>query len=170
MHFFLSCSHRGYSLVSEHKLLTAVASLRVEHGLQKLRLLGSRAQRQQRWCTGLVTPCMWGLPRPPETELYLLHWQVDSSPLSHQGSLYFITLNRDAHRVEVKSSSSVFFWLRIGMSITCPFLLCRITFLSFPQKASEFAQLLNSIPMNFWDHWDIRKTECFMIIMFYDDN
>ena len=171
MHFFLSCSHRGYSLASEHKRLTAVASLRVEHGPQQLRLPGSRAQRQWRWCTGLVTPGMWGPPRSPETELYLLHRQA-SALLHHwatREASILITLNRDAHRVEDNFSSSMFFWLPIGISLA-PFSCAELLFWLSPKKASEFAQLLNSIPMNFWDHWDIRKTECFMIIMFYDDN
>ena len=133
-HFFLSCSHRGYSLVSEHKLLTAVASLRVEHGLQKLWLLGSGSQRQQLWRTGLVTPCMSGVPRSTETELYPSHRQADSSPLSHQESLYLHHFKQGCPQ-----SWSYALFTRVLLTshrdITCPFLLCRITFLAFPKNS-----------------------------------
>lgn len=37
-------------------------------------------------------------------------------------------------------------------------------------KVSEFVRLLNSIPMEFRCYVDVRKTQYFMIIVFYDDN
>ena len=51
----------GLLFILVRRLLTAVASLVAEHGLQacglqQLWLIGSRAQAQQLWCTGLVAP------------------------------------------------------------------------------------------------------------------
>ena len=56
---FSSCSERGLLFIAVRGLLIAVASLVVGHGLQacglqQLWLMGSRAQDQQLWCTGLV--------------------------------------------------------------------------------------------------------------------
>ena len=78
--------------------LPGVASPAAEHGFQargpqQLRLVGSRVQDQQLWCTGSVVvahglscstacgifPDQGSNPRP-------LHWQADSQPLCHQGS------------------------------------------------------------------------------------
>ena len=54
---------------------------------QQLWLLGSKAQAQQLWRTGLVAPRHAGCPQSREgSNPSLLHWQVDSLPLSHQGS------------------------------------------------------------------------------------
>ena len=65
---FSSCRGRGLLFVAVHRLLIAVASLVAEHGLQcvgfsscamwaqQLWLMGSRAQAQQLWHTGLVVP------------------------------------------------------------------------------------------------------------------
>ena len=57
--FSLVAASGGYSLVAVFRLLTAVASLVVEHGsrargLQYLQLPSSRAQTQYLWRTGLV--------------------------------------------------------------------------------------------------------------------
>ena len=56
---FSSCGERGLLFVAVRRLLIAVASLIVEHGLQvrglqQLWLTGSRAQAQQLWHTSLV--------------------------------------------------------------------------------------------------------------------
>ena len=64
-----SCSERGLLLVSVHGLLIVVASLVAEHGLQvrglqQLWLVGSRAQAQQLWRTGLVALQHVGSSRP----------------------------------------------------------------------------------------------------------
>ena len=48
---------------------------------------GSRAQDQNLWCRGLVLPRQGSNPG-------LLHWQVDSLPLSHLGSPCFSLLDR----------------------------------------------------------------------------
>ena len=73
---FSGCGERGLLFIAVHRLLIAVASLVVEHGLQarglqqlqhvgfsscsmwaqQLWLVGSRAQAQQLWCMGLVAP------------------------------------------------------------------------------------------------------------------
>ena len=58
---FSSCGERGLLFVVVRGLLTAVASLVAEHrlqahGLQQLWHVGSRAQTQQSWRTGLVAP------------------------------------------------------------------------------------------------------------------
>ena len=63
-----SCSERGLLFVGVRGLLTAVASLVVEHGLQargyqQLWLAGSRAQAQQLWRMGLVAPQHVGSPQ-----------------------------------------------------------------------------------------------------------
>ena len=49
------------------------------HGISQVRVL--------QWVTISFS---WDLPNPgtEPTSLYLLHWQVDSFPLSHQGSTY----------------------------------------------------------------------------------
>ena len=49
-------------------------------GLQYLWRVGPRAQAHQLWCTGLVAPWHQGL------NLCLLHQQVDSLQLRHQGT------------------------------------------------------------------------------------
>ena len=64
-------------------------------GLQQLRCLGSvvelpwlkKSTDSIATCTGWVALCngIWDLPRPG-SNLCLLQWQADSSPLSHQGS------------------------------------------------------------------------------------
>ena len=53
-------------------------------------LLDSRAQAQQLWCMDLVSlqhvGSSWTFLDLPRSNTYLLHWQVDSLPLSHQGN------------------------------------------------------------------------------------
>ena len=54
---------------------------------QQLRLAGSRAQAHQLWRTGLVAPRHAGSSRHRGSNPCSLHWQADSQPLRHQGSL-----------------------------------------------------------------------------------
>ena len=72
---------RGHSLAVVHRLLTAVASLVVEHTLQgartqQLQLLAPTAQAQQLWCR-LSCPAACGIFRDQGSNPCLLHWQVD---------------------------------------------------------------------------------------------
>ena len=93
--FSPAASSGSSSLLVVRRLLVAVASL-VEHKalghegssssalcLQRLWLLGTRVQPQKLWCMGLVArgifPHQGSIP-------CVLHWPVDSLPLSHQGS------------------------------------------------------------------------------------
>ena len=73
-----------------HGLVIAVAPLVAERWLQDaraqwLRLPGSGAQAQQLWLVGLVAPWHAG-PSWIRDRTCVLHLQVDSLPLSHQGS------------------------------------------------------------------------------------
>ena len=66
---FSSCGEQGLLFIAVRGLLIAVASLVAEHwfqvhGVQQLWLVGSRAQAQQLWHTGLVLHGTWDLPRP----------------------------------------------------------------------------------------------------------
>ena len=59
--FSLTVASGGYSLIAVLRRLIVVASPIVEHGsrahgLQRLCLQGCRAQAQQVWCMGFVTP------------------------------------------------------------------------------------------------------------------
>ena len=87
---FSSCVKRGLLLVAVRGLLIVVASLVVEHGLQvrgfsscgtwaqQLWLLGSRAQAQQLWHTGLVAPWHVGIFLDQGSNPCPLHQQADS--------------------------------------------------------------------------------------------
>ena len=84
-----SCGVRGFSLW--WLLLLPSTGSRV-CGLQQLWhlgsvgwLIGSREQGQQLWCTGLVAVTC-GIYPDQESNQCLLHWQVDSLPVNHQGS------------------------------------------------------------------------------------
>ena len=84
-----SCGVRGFSL--RWLLLLPSTGSRV-CGLQQLWhlgsvgwLIGSREQGQQLWCTGLVAVTC-GIFPDQESNQCLLHWQVDSLPVNHQGS------------------------------------------------------------------------------------
>ena len=81
----------GCSLVAVSRLLTVVASLAAEHGLQGMQALvvvasGSRAQVQQLWACGLSCSSARGIFQDQGLNAHLLHRQADSSPLSPQGS------------------------------------------------------------------------------------
>ena len=80
----------GYSLAAGRRLLILMASLVAERGSRAHRLLefqgsDSRAQAQQLWCMGLLALWHVGSSRQG-METVCLHWQVDSLPLSLQGS------------------------------------------------------------------------------------
>ena len=70
---------RGYSWVVVLRLLAAAASLVVERGLQ-----GSRASVVVAQGLGCSSAC--GIFPDQGWNPCLLHWQMDSLPLSHQGS------------------------------------------------------------------------------------
>ena len=73
-----------YPLGAVCRLLIAVASLAVEHGARARGL-------QSLWDTGSVVvvllscPSACGILLDQGSNLCLLHWQVDSSPLDHRG-------------------------------------------------------------------------------------
>ena len=93
---FSSCSDRGCSLVVVRGLLIAVPALVAGHRLC-VRRVGFRPQ--QLWLLGcrqstssvVVVPGLgfseaYGIFPTQGSNLCLLHWQVDSLPLSHQGN------------------------------------------------------------------------------------
>ena len=71
-------SSEGYSLVAVHRVLFAVSSLVAEHGL------GSTGSVVV--VPGLCCSMACGNFLDQGSNPYPLHWQADSSPLSHQGS------------------------------------------------------------------------------------
>ena len=90
--FSLVSASRGYSRVAVHGLLIAVASLVAEHRLQGARASvvvapgrsssGSIVVAHRLSCSA---PC--GFFPDQGLNPCLLHWQVDSLPLSHQEAL-----------------------------------------------------------------------------------
>ena len=104
---FSSCSERGLLFVVVRRLLIAVASLVAEQrlqacGLQQLWLVGSRAQAQQLWCTGLVAPRHVGSSRtraqarvPCIDRRFLNHCAIREAPEFSLlfGSKYFLISN-----------------------------------------------------------------------------
>ena len=83
---FSSCGERGLLFVVVRRLLTAVASLVAEHGLQarglqQLQHAGSVVVAHRLSCSTVcgIFPDQGSNPCP-------LHWQADSQPLRHQGS------------------------------------------------------------------------------------
>ena len=85
----LGCSEWDHSLAAVHGLLTAMAPLVVEHRLQHVQALlvcgspGSRARAQWLW---LSCSSACGIFPGQGSNPCLLHWQVDSLALSHQGN------------------------------------------------------------------------------------
>ena len=75
---FSSCGEQGWLCSPVHGLPTAEASLAAEHGLQG-------AQAQQLQCLGYLLRGMWDLPGQGPDPCFL-PWQLDSLPLSDQGS------------------------------------------------------------------------------------
>ena len=86
--------NEGYSLVAVCRLLIAVASLVEEDGLQGMQAsvavahgfnsCGSRALKQGSFC---------GIFPDQGSKSCLLHWRVDSLPLSYQGSPKLVTFD-----------------------------------------------------------------------------
>ena len=81
----------GYSTVSVPRLLTVVASLVVEHGLQGVRASGFVAPGLQSTSPIIVAhrfSCSagWGIFPDQASIQPLLHWPAVSLPLRHQGS------------------------------------------------------------------------------------
>ena len=102
-----SCSKRGLLSSCNDGLLTVVAFLAAEHGRQAYGLsivaaTGSVVAAHGHQSTGLIAVAhglSWSTARGifPDrgSNLCLLHWQADSSPLSHQGSpvaVFFFSL------------------------------------------------------------------------------
>ena len=85
------CVKGGYSLVAMLRVLIVVASLVVERGLwgawaSVVAAHGLiRARAQSLWPCGLSCSVGCGIFLDQGSNLCLLHWQVVSLPLSHQG-------------------------------------------------------------------------------------
>ena len=80
----------GFSLAAACGLLIVVASLAVEHRLEGSQAAGVAAPRLQSagsivMAHGLSCPEACGIFLEQELNPCLLHWQVDSFPLGHQG-------------------------------------------------------------------------------------
>ena len=102
VHAFSSCGEQGLLFIAVHGLLTAAASLAVEHrlrvhGLEQvqhsgsaLQLAGSGALAQQLRCTGLVARSTWDPPGPgiksvsPALAAGFLSTEPPGSPQSSQ--------------------------------------------------------------------------------------
>ena len=77
---FSSCGERGLLFVVVLRFLTVVGSV------------GSRTRAQQLWCMGLVASETCGIFLDQGSNWCPLHWQADSYPLCHQGSLSLLLL------------------------------------------------------------------------------
>ena len=93
--FFSSCDKQGLlSKVAVHGHLIVVASLVAEHGLLETQvsvvvahgLSSWRSQALEHRCMGLVALWHVGILPNQAWNPCLLHWQVNSLPLSHLGS------------------------------------------------------------------------------------
>ena len=87
--FSLVAARRNYSLVSVSRLLTAVASLVVEHCFSTTRAAVPRLSLHSScgtWAYLLCCSPPRGIFLGQGSNLCLLHWQVASYPLNHQGS------------------------------------------------------------------------------------
>ena len=89
--FSLVVASGGFSLVEVHRLLVVVTSPVAEHRLQGIQV--SVAAAPELYSTGSVVvvhrfscPAACGIFPDQGSNLYLLRWQADSLPLSHQGS------------------------------------------------------------------------------------
>ena len=103
LHWYVNFSvvavSRGYSLVAVLELLLAVESLVMALGLQGAQ--ASVVAAPGLYSTGSVAVVQrWsvacGLFPNLGSNLFLLHWQADSLPLSHQGSSYSLSVFSDA--------------------------------------------------------------------------
>ena len=87
---FSSCVEWGYSVAAALGVLTAVASLVAEPGLQGTRASLGAAPRLQSTGSvvvvhGLCCSVTYGIFPSQGSNPHLLHWQTDSLPLSHPG-------------------------------------------------------------------------------------
>ena len=89
---FSSCDEQGLLFAVVLGLLIAVASLVVEHRLESTWVSGVEA-------CGLSCPLACGIFLDQGLNLCLLHWQVDSLPLSYQGSPEASNLN-EVHKLK----------------------------------------------------------------------
>ena len=112
---FSGCGERGLLFIAVYGLLTAVASLVVEHrlqahGLQQLQHTGSVVVARGLQSAGSVvvahglscsTAC--GIFPDQGSNPCPLHWQADSQPLRHQGSPCDLFNDSHSNRCEVMS-------------------------------------------------------------------
>ena len=92
-----------YSLVVVHRLLITVASLFLEHGLLGT---GSVVMAHEISCSAAC-----GIFPDQRSNPWLLHWQGDSLPLSHQGSPTYYTFNFACWRVGLAKMHTLIFGL-----------------------------------------------------------
>ena len=93
----LAVASWGYSLVVMHKLLIAIVSLVAEHKLWSqrasevaaCRFSSCSSQALEHRLSSCIAPWHVRSSQIKGLSLCLLHWQEDSLPLSHQGSLLF---------------------------------------------------------------------------------
>ena len=121
---FSSCGRRFFIAMTS---LVAVACGLRACGLQQLQPMGSGAPAQQLWHTSLVLHSMWDLPEPG-IEPCLLHWQVESPPLSHQGSPQRAFLQQDL-KARIEDSKLIFYFLQYIKGQ-----ICRIQIIQFHNK------------------------------------
>ena len=79
-------------------------------GLQQLRFPGSRVQAQKLWCTGLFDPQHVGSSRTRDRTC-VLHCQVGSLPLSHQGSPSSVFFHQTISHISVTLTFPLVFLL-----------------------------------------------------------
>ena len=128
--FSLVAASMGYSLAEVLRLLIVVASLVAEHGLQStqasvvvapgLQSTGSVVVAQSLSCS-VACGIFLGLGSNP----YLLHWQADSLPLSHQGSLSFQFLKLDFFFFYLKYLF-LFLWPQNVLIVLLGFFSCNV--------------------------------------------
>ena len=86
----LVAESEGFSLVAVCRLLTAAASLAVAHRLWAPGLSSAAPGPQDTGSAavvrGLICSAACGIFMDQGLNLYPLHWQADSYPLSHQGN------------------------------------------------------------------------------------
>ena len=108
----------AYSLAAVPRFLLAVASLIVDYGLQYLwigaqysQCPGFRPQDQQLWSKSVWINCpkSRGIGPDQGSNLSPLHWQVDSSPLDHQGRPQQL-FKQHEHIIESQFKRSLYFF------------------------------------------------------------
>ena len=128
--FSLVTEKGGYSPAAVHGLLTAAASLLWRAGFctcgtwaQKLQLLGSVVCVLSSEAQGLSCPTAYGIFLDQGWNACSLHWQVDSLPLSHQGSLEVRLLISEPQK-EITSSWMMMDILLAFISLILIFVIC----------------------------------------------